>query len=383
MKLMPQFARLNIIILLVLMTILVVYKASRYTIGDEEPFYSARTGKFSAYDQECSKFNGSVDNPFFLNYTSVLRDVAYYSTSLDSIKRGTYHFAVNSQPKAYLARRAIRKTWKKVLVACTENGEASCSGSLRFYIGQTSNEGTALRLKKEMQKYDDIVLLQFCDKYENLALKTFHIMNYVSQQIEHPSNESAPKFVVKIDDDVLPDLSAFFTCFPTLQNASFGIYGWVTLGSASVRKWDKYRISRKRWNHTLFPAFAHGPAYAAQVGTLPVLLGEARRTAVLNLEDVWFTGIVAEKAGVKRMRINRFLNVGESFLQVKTAANSSLRAGFFHHSFSSRMLLVLWQNMRNCSMCIQNCDLFREPAIQYSQSHPLSKYLKPKQAPHE
>ena len=136
MKFVLKFVQTKVFILTLLMTILLVHKVSRPGTSGSETVGGA-VSFFPIYNQECSKFNGSVDNPFFLNYTSDLREVSYHTTSPDSIIQGTYHFAVNSQPKAYLARRAIRDTWKNVLVAYTRSGERNCSGSLRFYIGQT------------------------------------------------------------------------------------------------------------------------------------------------------------------------------------------------------------------------------------------------------
>ena len=232
--------------------------------------------------------SGNVDSPAYLNYTSgdAARgghlDFPVLSGNTTFPRRARYHFAVNTAPKSYLARREIRQSWARTLAENTASGDAkhACSGSLRFYVGQTDDKVVARRLHQELKRHSDMVFIEFCDKYETLPLKTFNIMNTVVATV--PAHT---QWIVKIDDDVLPNFPVFFDCLPQLGGVEDGIYGWVTVDKVSQDRWDKYRVvGGGRWNGTTFPGFSHGPAYALRAAVLPRLLATARRTPLVNLE---------------------------------------------------------------------------------------------------
>ena len=75
----------------------------------------------------------------------------------------------------------------------------------------------------------------------------------------------------------------------------------------------------------------------------------AATTPILNLEDVWLTGIVADKAGVQRCNVRKFMDLNRRKGEFTTGQRAMERAIFFHDT-SSTEVKVAWVNYP------QNCD---------------------------
>ena len=156
----------------------------------------------------CAHFTGDPHTEFYLNYTSTsannLRYDAYSKVSRNLTAK--YHFAVNSAPGNFERRATIRETWKHLF-----EPSSTCSefGTLLFYVGKTSDPEVARKLTAELEEHaDDMVLLDFCDAYENLPMKMYSMMAFIGDQFPRV------EFMVKIDDDMLPNLSLLYRCFP-------------------------------------------------------------------------------------------------------------------------------------------------------------------------
>ncbi|XP_055328004.1 beta-1,3-galactosyltransferase 5-like [Paramacrobiotus metropolitanus] len=307
------------------------------------------------FDAFCSQFNRSVVSELYLNYTAthLLLDT-YYSATHMRFPPVKYHFAIVTAPGSFKARRSIRATWKRMI-----NSQPSCSSTLAFYVGRTSNQRTADWLQRELQQNpDDMVLIDFCDAYENLPLKTYNIMNFVHR------NYRDAEWVIKIDDDMLPNIPGFVQCFPRVQEARVGVYGWITIDKVP-KPGDKYMIPKQRYGKNYFPPFSHGPAYAVRASILPGLLEACRHMPIINLEDVWFTGLCAEKAGISRKNVSSFLSMRRTPHEFDAQPEKAIRNGFFFHKISSVTVRKVWatMNAQSCDSIDYSCDKFTERLI--------------------
>ncbi|KMZ75116.1 Beta-1,3-GlcNAc transferase, family GT31 [Zostera marina] len=82
-------------------------------------------------------------------------------------------------------RKALRKTWMP----------SDRDGLKRFVIGRSSNSLKNAALGKEIQKYDDFLLLNVEDNYNNLCLKTIIFFKEAFKLYDC-------SFYVKMDDDI-------------------------------------------------------------------------------------------------------------------------------------------------------------------------------------
>ena len=203
--------------------------------------------------------------------------------------------AIISAPGNVLLRRAIRSTFGSVL-------------PVKFFVGKCREFTTGIKktlcrekdVEKEAGTLKDIVRYDFIDAYNNLTLKTFSVLDFLTR--------CAPfvKLLVKIDDDtfvnpvrlreVLDEAHVFPSKDATERRKPL-IFGHLQRGARPYRhRSSKYYISKDEYPPSQFPPFVSGPLYFMNRLAVDAL----HRTAVefsshlkkspLHLEDVFFTG---------------------------------------------------------------------------------------------
>ncbi|XP_011149907.1 beta-1,3-galactosyltransferase 5 [Harpegnathos saltator] len=202
---------------------------------------------------------------------------------------------VMSAPTHLDARTAIRQTWGHY-------GQRS-DMSVLFMLGTTNDRKVETILRKEQNMYNDIIRGRFLDSYSNLTLKTISTLEWVGSYCPKV------KYLLKTDDDMfinVPRLLAFVSKHARDRNVIFG---------RLARKWkpirnrkSKYYVSQAQFQQSIFPDFTTGPAYLLSSDTVRRLYDAALDHTYLKLEDVFMTGIVAHKLGIKRSHANEFLN---------------------------------------------------------------------------
>ncbi|OWA51088.1 hypothetical protein BV898_15588 [Hypsibius exemplaris] len=292
-------------------------------------------------DAFCADFTNDPTSDFYLNYTAHHLHFSTY-TNASTNQTGRYHFAINSAPGHFPKRRTIRATWKRKLVLFPFRFPSI----LRREDPRPHDLSTALLLRQEFAAHpEDMVLIEVCDAYENLPLKVFNMMRFTLATFP------LAEYVVKMDDDVVPNLPLFYHHFPgiVIKTPDHAIFGLITRNNVSDH--GTYRISRSRFAGTTYPWYAHGPAYAIRTAVLPSLLKAAEATPVLNLEDVWLTGLSADRANVKRMKVNRFVEINRGPDKFDESARVPREAYFFRHNILDADVRRVWRSFQR-----QNCD---------------------------
>lgn len=202
---------------------------------------------------------------------------------------------IMSAPTHLEARMAIRQTWGHF-------GQRS-DISILFMLGATTDSKVETILRKEQKTYNDVIRGKFLDSYSNLTLKTISTLEWVDSYC------SKVKFLLKTDDDMfinVPRLQAFTIKHAKEKNVIFGRLAkkWKPIRN----KKSKYYVSQAQFKHAIFPDFTTGPAYLLSSDIIRKLYDAALDQTYLKLEDVFVTGIVANKLGIKRTHANEFLN---------------------------------------------------------------------------
>lgn len=233
---------------------------------------------------------------------------------------------VMSAPTHLEARTAIRQTWGHF-------GQRS-DMSVLFMLGTTLDSTVEAILRKEQHMYNDVIRGRFLDSYSNLTLKTISTLEWVDTYC------SKVKYVLKTDDDMfinVPRLLAFIYKHAKNRNVIFG---------RLARKWkpirnrkSKYYVSQTQFQQSVFPDFTTGPAYLLSSDTICRLYNAALNQTYLKLEDVFTTGIVAHKLGIKRSHANEFLNKRIQY----TACN--IQRGISIHMVKYSEQFDLWKKL--------------------------------------
>uniref|UniRef100_A0ABD2W8T5 Hexosyltransferase n=1 Tax=Trichogramma kaykai TaxID=54128 RepID=A0ABD2W8T5_9HYME len=202
---------------------------------------------------------------------------------------------IMSAPTHFEARTAIRQTWAH-FAARRDIG-------IVFLLGATSDAKFEAHLDKEQDMYGDIIRGRFFDSYNNLTLKTISMLEWVDNYC------SEVRYILKTDDDMfinVPRLMSFIGKHRRDRNV---IFGKVAKKWKPVRnKSSKYYVSPQKYRSPFYPDFCTGPAYLMSNDVINKLYEGALNETFLKLEDVFVTGIVASKLGVRRVHANEFLN---------------------------------------------------------------------------
>ena len=220
---------------------------------------------------------------------SVSERCPYFGKDMDLV------IIIMSAPTHFEARTAIRQTWGHY-------GQRK-DISILFILGSTSNVKIEKILQREEDMYGDMIRGNFVDSYSNLTLKTISILEWVDLYC------SEVHFILKTDDDMfinVPRLLSFINKHKKDKNIIFGRLArrWKPIRN----KKSKYYVSQAQYKLPIFPDFTTGPAYLLSSDVVRSLYEGALNQTYLKLEDVFITGIVAHKLGIKRAHANEFFN---------------------------------------------------------------------------
>ncbi|XP_065356532.1 uncharacterized protein LOC135950931 [Calliphora vicina] len=193
------------------------------------------------------------------------------------------------------ARLGIRQTWGHF--------GTRRDVSTAFILGRTTNASVSEALTQENMIYGDLIRGHFIDSYNNLTLKTLSSLEWVDH------NCPKAKYILKTDDDMFINVPKLLQFLDAHAKDKRVIYGRLAKKWKPIRnKKSKYYISTGQFSAAVFPPFTTGPAYVMTGDIVHELYESSLEQLYLKLEDVFTTGIVAQKLGVKRVHDNMFLN---------------------------------------------------------------------------
>ncbi|XP_034942398.1 beta-1,3-galactosyltransferase 5-like [Chelonus insularis] len=202
---------------------------------------------------------------------------------------------VMSAPTHIEARTAIRQTWGHF-------GQRT-DVSIVFMLGATTDMKLNKLLQYEQKLYADIIRGQFIDSYSNLTLKTVSALEWINTYCSHA------KFILKTDDDMFINVPRLLSFIKKHEKDTNVIFGRLARKWRPIRnKKSKYYVSQEQFEQKTFPDFTTGPAYLLSKDVTAKLYGAALDETYLKLEDVFITGIIAHKLGIKRVHVSEFLN---------------------------------------------------------------------------
>ncbi|KAL3094612.1 hypothetical protein niasHT_023926 [Heterodera trifolii] len=192
-------------------------------------------------------------------------------------------------------RTGARETWMK---------EAAPGEIQRFFIADPSGGEAAdvkHKLEEEQKKHGDIVFLHgFVDKYKHLHLKWFGALTWQQRHC------AGVEWVAKVDDDTVVHLRRMdywinkkFRQIAAEHPLIF--FGHMGGSRKPFRNRDsKWCVSREDFPGELFPPFALGNIYLTNTNSVKAVLAHSPKTNGFFLEDVLYSGILAELANVTK-----------------------------------------------------------------------------------
>ncbi|KAJ3653608.1 hypothetical protein Zmor_012849 [Zophobas morio] len=203
---------------------------------------------------------------------------------------------VHSRPHNKEARDAIRRTWGDPTLLFNNNA------SLFFLLGQTRDWSTRDITRSENLEHGDIIIEDFIDDYANLTLKSISMLKLFESQDQC-------KFLVKADEDLFVNVENLVKLVELLPN---DMKKRLLMGRAIIGERRKNDYNKKWYaprymflGHT-YPKFLAGPAYLMSLRVARELYSAALELPLFHLEDVFVTGICAEKMKIHRWHLYLF-----------------------------------------------------------------------------
>lgn len=164
--------------------------------------------------------------------------------------------------------------------------------------------------------------------------------------------------VLKIDDDVLLNVRGLLG---SLTNAS--MVGHLMRNKKPIRSQrSKWYLGHCEYPKRRLPLFLAGPAYILHRKVLEPLFITALELPLIHLEDVFLTGIVAEKLGIPRVNDRRIVNTRPTF-----SKPCLLRGYIAVHEYSPDEIVDLWTKLVTQNST-KNCGWF-DKLMQLISSH--------------
>ena len=240
---------------------------------------------------------------------------------------------ISTLPRHFELRRAIRETWGNDKDILGENIR------LVFVMGFTQIDVQLLQeqVKREDDKYGDIIQANFMESFQNLTLKVVLGLKWVTENCRHA------KYMYKGDDDMFVNLNHIVSYLKENRIKGPAMYryylGSVLYRSVRVtRENSKYYVPDKLYSGRYFPPYCSGGGYIISTDIIPEMYHKSLETAFIPIDDA-YQGILMSKIGVKPVTHKGFKNWG-----AKTDV-CSLRDVMVVHGFKSPTTLkAVWKN---------------------------------------
>ncbi|XP_015787959.1 beta-1,3-galactosyltransferase 1 [Tetranychus urticae] len=208
---------------------------------------------------------------------------------------------VFSRPESISTRALIRTTWLNPDFI----GSEANSVSYRFLLGGIHDETILAAVKNESSQFGDIIIdTSFPDSYQLLVRKTISMVDWVDTYC------SSVMAVLKSDDDTWFNVEYLLKILPYLEP---GIHGHVfRFAGVSRNPKDAWFIPSDLYPFGHYPDFTSGSGYlivGRGTNIYSRLLATLSTIRTVWMEDIFLTGLVAEKAKVPRFHHDGFNSI--------------------------------------------------------------------------
>lgn len=166
---------------------------------------------------------------------------------------------------------------------------------------------------REHKKYNDIIQEDFIDSYKNLSVKTGMMLKWVSSNTKYNIS-----FIIKCDDDVYLNIYKLIYKLKHMKNQTKLLMGKVFVnGKVTTNTKSKYYSRNYASNFLYYPKYLSGPAYLMSLDAAVDIYETALNTPILNVEDVFYTGICAKSANISHLNSVVFLTKNDTLMYCK------------------------------------------------------------------
>nr|ACO14609.1 Beta-1,3-galactosyltransferase 1 [Caligus clemensi] len=218
----------------------------------------------------------------------------------------------HSAPSNFVRRDTIRETWGAKLDALPM--------SLVFLIGKTRDMEVQKKIDFESLMYKDILQEDFLDSYRTLSIKSVFMLKYLNYLVD--DLRFPVRFVLKLDDDSYLNPLALFKFTSVASIHPMTIFGKALGPGSPVHRPGeideaKWTVPKYVYKEDIFPNAASGSGYLFDVEAGMCLYRKSLEVPLINLEDIFLTGLLRHKCGIHLRNNSKFHFLGLNVCQIR------------------------------------------------------------------
>lgn len=241
--------------------------------------------------------------PIIPDFVPVYNDVRAFNYSIQQPEcpqssKTSLFMAVISAPANFEKRKAIRETWLNELQSHLSSQDIELVG-FAFVMGHSDVLMVKHQVLRENEINGDILQVDMTDTYYNLTLKLTGLLNWLDTYCSNIN------FVFKVDDDVYVNSRNLAWFIQQIRENEPSVYCSNNDGRIQ-RETSKWKISYEDFPWQSYPYYCEGAAIMIDGGAVRRLLASAQTIPYLKFDDIYYTGLVAPKAGISLMMGDRY-----------------------------------------------------------------------------
>nr|XP_002120190.1 beta-1,3-galactosyltransferase 4-like [Ciona intestinalis] len=221
------------------------------------------------------------------------------------------HWAMITMVKSWTVnavnRQAIRETWGSITRIEGVNLE------MCFLLARPKNAALQGELKKENEKYGDILQIDIEETTDHFTARSVAGMNWIVKNI--PANFlfsscddnmvlNLDNFIMSITETVKRQKPASKACMISDVFPFICVFSFRRSDPPSRDVNNPWSITSELYPPDVLPAHCQGGFYTTSVSTIRLIIAKATVTRVMALDAVWLTGILRQKAGMDANSVN-------------------------------------------------------------------------------
>ena len=234
---------------------------------------------------------------------NIYRANTNHTTTLTTQTRCRYKYKLLIMVTSHLThsseRNRIRDTWG------VDRYAANSDPLWRtvFLVGRSYNKKFSKKVKKESEKYGDII---FGEIYEDF----FHLTFKVQMGFEWAVRYCNFDFLLKADDDIFVNIPQLLIYVDEPETPRTELYAGNVYFDAKVARGGRYGVAYDEYSKVVYPRYCSGGGFILSRDVIELMLPQFNLVNPLKIDDV-YVGLLALKVGVDATYLDNF-NMFES-----------------------------------------------------------------------
>ena len=244
---------------------------------------------------------------------------------------------IHTAPNHFRQRLLIRNTWGN-----PKNFERH-KATLVFFLGISTDNDTQAHIEYESETYHDIVQETFLDSYRNLTYKAIMGCKWTTLYCK------SADIVVKADDDMVVDIYLLFRHIDSLRSQGKVLTNTILCDvwykRAVERASGKWKVSLEEYAEKFYPPYCPGLGLVMTADIVPKMYNESLYEPYFWVDDVYFTGLLAQTINVTFQQLAATVHFGSSKM-IRTETNFQQEYQWmFYHIQEKSISAMLWENI--------------------------------------